>query len=480
MGKKVTILGIDGGTWKVLTPLIKEGFLPTLAQLLDKGHGGTLISTVPPVTAPAWSTFQTGVSPLKHGIIDFFSFKKTDRSYRLINSSSLKYPTIWKLASKAGLKVAIINVPVTYPPSKINGYVIAGLLTPDTKCNFTYPSSLKDYIFEKHGKYTIFVGHDVLKRKGFDKFLKELIEVESVRTEVALDILEREDWNLFMLHNQSSDALQHAVWPFIDHENENFDQNMFEICAEFYRSMDENINRILQKVGDSAVIVMSDHGFGPLNKVFNINRWLIEQGFIKTKKSYIKSMEELVRKLDKLKLARRVIPVRKREKIRKSLDLDFYLEWDKTKAFVPYGSLYACLFVNSCDQNEIESILEDLSEKARRVIDPDTGANVIKKVWRIEELSDDVSYLKEDLPDAIIEPNQGYSFNSSMIRENLFSVPSFRMGALGRHETEGIVIFSSDIATLLPEKWNGKIYIGSLAPIILSYLGVDPPFYMDI
>ncbi len=475
MSRKVLIFGIDGGTWKILKPLMREGLLPTLSRLTNEGSSGILRSTLPPVTAPAWTTFQTGVSPIEHGIIDFLNFERSERTCNLINATSIKYPTLWQLASKAGMRVVSINVPVTYPPQEINGYMISGLLTPSIESNFTHPAELKEEIMSKFGRYSIFVSHDILKRKGLRKFVKELIDTEDLRTKIALYLMNKSDWNIFMVHNQSSDSLQHAVWPFIEPQSSEFDPEIFQVCVEFYKAMDNNISKLINQAGDAAIIVMSDHGFGPLKKTLNINKWLIEEGFITLKRSSIKKAESLIRKLDRFKIARRIIPVRKREKIRRSLDLNHYLDWKLTKAFVPYGSLCACLYVNSEDKEEIKAILDELSERILKIKDPETGNKVVRRLVITSRLySPDNS-----LPDAIIEPEDGYSFNSSMVRESLFYTPRFRMGAIGRHEMEGIIILSDKISPFIQGKIENEMNIKEVVPTILSFLGVPLPFYME-
>ena len=65
---KVFIMGLDGGTWDVLKPLMDEGLMPHLAGLAERGTSGILKSTITPETASAWTTFQTGVNSGKHGI----------------------------------------------------------------------------------------------------------------------------------------------------------------------------------------------------------------------------------------------------------------------------------------------------------------------------------------------------------------------------------------------------------------------------
>ena len=68
---KVLIVGLDGATWTVLTPWLEDGSLPNLRRLCQAGCWGELLSTIPPLSAPAWSTFATGKNPGKHGVFHF-------------------------------------------------------------------------------------------------------------------------------------------------------------------------------------------------------------------------------------------------------------------------------------------------------------------------------------------------------------------------------------------------------------------------
>ena len=51
---RVLIIGLDGATWDVLDPWMRDGTLPHLEKLRRSGCWGDLRSTLPPLTAPAW------------------------------------------------------------------------------------------------------------------------------------------------------------------------------------------------------------------------------------------------------------------------------------------------------------------------------------------------------------------------------------------------------------------------------------------
>ena len=80
---KLLVLGLDGATWDVMTPMMEQGELPHLARLVAEGASGPLLSTIPPVTAPAWSSFMTGLNPGKHGIFQWRTYDPT--TYTCLN-----------------------------------------------------------------------------------------------------------------------------------------------------------------------------------------------------------------------------------------------------------------------------------------------------------------------------------------------------------------------------------------------------------
>ena len=69
--KRVFIFGIDGGSLSLLEPWIEMGEIPTIGRFFKEGTRAVLKSTIPPLTAPAWTSFMTGKFPGKHGVYDF-------------------------------------------------------------------------------------------------------------------------------------------------------------------------------------------------------------------------------------------------------------------------------------------------------------------------------------------------------------------------------------------------------------------------
>ncbi len=278
---RVLVVGIDGGTLDLIRPWAGEGHLPNLARLMDEGAWGLLESTLPPVTSPAWPTFATGKNPGKHGVFDFIHPRGGD--FDMVNATSIRSRTLWQILSDAGRRVGVINVPVTYPPQPVNGFLIGGLLSPLTG-RITYPPGLLEPYLEELGAYRI-VPSVQYKEGNEELFIADLLDLVDRRGRYALRLMEDHPWDFFMVHFQATDVLQHAFWKFVDPTHPRHNP---EAAARFvpqmrrvFERIDDFIGQMVERIeGEGTVIVMSDHGFGPLHWVVNLNLFLLEAGLL--------------------------------------------------------------------------------------------------------------------------------------------------------------------------------------------------------
>jgi predicted AlkP superfamily phosphohydrolase/phosphomutase len=282
---RVLVIGIDGATFDLLKPWAEVGELPNLAQMMAEGVHSPLESTIPPVTAPAWSTFATGVNLGKHGVFDFI--RPMGGRYDLVNATSIRAPTLWQILSQAGRKVGVMNVPVTYPPQPVNGFVIGGMLSPMSGA-FTYPADLLDQYENRLEPYRI-APHVQYKPGNETEFIDDLLDLAERRGQYALQLMADYPYDFMMFHFQATDVMQHAFWKFVDPTHPLYDP---QAAARFgpglkrlYQHVDATIGQIRDRLtDDTTVVVMSDHGFGALHYVVNMNLLLLDQGLLKLKR----------------------------------------------------------------------------------------------------------------------------------------------------------------------------------------------------
>jgi hypothetical protein len=114
-GERVIVLGIDGGTWTMIEPMMARGELPNLKKLYDTGLHGVLESRPPIISPVVWTTIFTGFGHQKHGIKDWKTSQSVNR----------KVSAIWEILREKK-KTDVFNVPATWPPDPVNGVLISG------------------------------------------------------------------------------------------------------------------------------------------------------------------------------------------------------------------------------------------------------------------------------------------------------------------------------------------------------------------
>src|SRR5262245_55308611 len=155
MPNKLLVIGLDGASFNLLDPLMRQGELPNLAKLITGGARANLETTFPPITAVAWSSFMTGKNPGKHGIFEFVMREQKSNRQLAVNASLRQGRAIWDILSDAGNRVIVHNFPCTYPPHPLNGLMIADFMTPRGRRDFASPPSLLDELEAKFGPYRL-------------------------------------------------------------------------------------------------------------------------------------------------------------------------------------------------------------------------------------------------------------------------------------------------------------------------------------
>ncbi|MGD2048236.1 MAG: alkaline phosphatase family protein, partial [Chloroflexota bacterium] len=281
---KVVVIGLDGAPFPLIQKWVNSGDLPNLAQITNRGSFGVLRSTIPVHSPTAWSTFITGLNPGKHGVYDFVRREPDSYRLRVTRSNQIAGASLWHLLSTNGRKVGIMNVPMTYPPEEVNGFLISGLGTPDY-VSYTYPPSLSQELNS--------AGYRVNKKffydpERIDEWLEDLHQVSELRGKIACQLMRDKTWDFFMVVFRNTDEICHFFWRHMDSTHPEHDPGAPEkyksAILDLYRRVDHWVGEIRKAAGnDTNIIVMSDHGAGPLYKDVFINEWLLANGWLKLK-----------------------------------------------------------------------------------------------------------------------------------------------------------------------------------------------------
>jgi predicted AlkP superfamily phosphohydrolase/phosphomutase len=498
--RRVFAVGLDGATLDLIRPWAAEGKLPNLARIMDEGSHGTLESTIPPVTGPAWVSFMTGKNPGKHGVGDFLQRIPGEYDRAPVNSTSIRAEPFWVSASRLGKKVGILNVPVTYPPYEVNGFLVSGLLTPRNTDAFTYPPELAAALQEATGGYRVNLDHFYSEGSG-DKFLADLRNLIDARTSAARYLMDRHEWDFFMVHYIATDWVQHFLWHCLDstHPRHNKKEALAYGSAilDVYRQIDDALGKLVESLDqDTVALVMSDHGFGPFYKYIYLNNWLLKNGLLCLRQGFTTRLKHalfergitpsfLYGLLDKLGGVHVAFKASKKQ--RHDLLGTFFLswkdiDWTKTRAY-SFGNV-GQIFINLRGREpqgivepgaEYEELREQIVDMLAELRDPETEAQLIEHIYRREEVySGDHA---EDLADLLLLPlNMEYGATGlSAFVSNQVVDPSFAYS--GTHRMDGVLMLKG--RGIKPGQVTRDAQIVDVAPTILHLLGLPVPRDMD-
>ena len=514
---KVFVLGLDGATLDVMMPMIERGELPAFRKIMANGGYGRLRSVVPPLSPPAWVSFATGKDPGKHGIIGFTRMIPNSYDLALVSGQDNRSQTIWEVLSKAGKKVIVLNVPMTYPPKSVNGLMISGLDTPDVHSNFTYPSSLKDEIFSRFPDYKInlqlggYLQSDRRRRTALDMIFDN---IES-RYRVAEYLMERYPWDFFIVKFNNPDIVQHHFWKYMDPDHPEYDprcgRDFKGAISSVYKKLDWVAACFMKKLAkDTTFMVMSDHGAGArINKAVYVNEWLRKRGYLYTLEdgSGNNGRKQTLFNLFHTSLNRplaflfrhtspdvRVFLKNLVPKVFSRLSLHFKfsgwlssIDWSKTSAFLAEQECIRINLKGDYPQGIVETenyrqLRDEIIRELKRLRDPDTGETIFEDVLTREEafgVSGDNS-----LPDIqLVTRDAKYDITGKLFGNDISAVKGLVIreeharGANGMHRPDGIFFVSGPFSTTNVEVKNLKLT--DLCPTILSLLGVPVPTDVD-
>lgn len=490
------VLALDGADPDLLSKWMKDGHLGNLRKIGEQGMSGRLESTFPPLTAPAWSTFQTGVNPGKHGV---YSWLEITDSYqgKVVDADAIRTRTVWDELSVQGRPLGLVSVPMTYPPPKVNGFVVPGFLTPCSAERKSFPEELGKELLEAVPDYS-YLSQPFMGRKDPKQWVEQTKEVVNNRGRAARylyrDRLGKED-EVMVVHFFATDQVQHHLW---DQVSDDWDPRL-----EVFEEVDQEIGEIMEMApDDSTFIVLSDHGFGPLEKTFNVNTWLKSEGYLELKSSFKTKLKKIpfeagLTQQKARPLGEFIYPIAKKLGLvgnpvvelanNEWIDTLFLsardVAWEKTSAYS--RSDVGHVRINQLGREELgpvsdgdyEVVRDEIMRKLEQVKVPGTDNKVAEWVKPKEQLYSG-PYLKK-APDILFNSLEGSNcqggilgygavmfYNSKIISDKLHSA---------HHRRDGILMACGQGV----ERQKKNASIMDLAPTILNLSGCKIPKQMD-
>jgi predicted AlkP superfamily phosphohydrolase/phosphomutase len=294
----IVIIGVDGVGWNLINPLLKNDQLPNIKHLIRKGSHGVLKTIRPVKSSVIWTSIATGKSMIKHGIVDWTFINKNNIQipYR---RSERRVKAFWNILGELGWKVGVINWFITYPPEKVNGYMVSEefrhLAKRDlTEITLTYPKILQKKLqFTRKTKMDFptireeenlpnFRNKEAISegQKILAPFYANFVTQDKIIELASLYLLERYPVDVFATYFRLIDVVSHFACGYLDPEliqkgtdeekagaispetRFEIDEAFSEVMNSIYAYSDRILGRFLEIIDpQTTLIVVSDHGF---------------------------------------------------------------------------------------------------------------------------------------------------------------------------------------------------------------------------
>jgi predicted AlkP superfamily phosphohydrolase/phosphomutase len=500
---KVFVLGLDGATWDILTPLARDGRMPHLARLMEQGTSGTLNSVFPPLSPVAWTGVMTGKNSGKHGVFEFLEHNHRPLAGRVNSSRAIQSELIWETAGRFGKKTVAGGVPMSYPPRPAPGFFLGDFLSPAGAADFTSDPAIFAELQKAIGPYRPWstAVHDGGREA---EVLAELTAFLDHHLKAVRFLMDRCEWDLFMFDLMAVDRIQHELWHAWEPTHRAArGRDLGEVrkgFIDFWARLDDGIGAVEAALPpDTTLILMSDHGFGAIEWYVNFNVWLLERGdlalqdsfYVRQKKwCYERGItpEWFYHQMARFGFAsQRVGRFQGKqtgllERVAESVFLSRrHIDWSRTRAYAQgnFGQIFLNLKgrqPQGCVAPEdARPLLEDLKAGLHALTHPETGEPLVERVYERDEIyHGPQAHLGPDLTVVLGDWRYRTIGLHDFTTHNLIS-PAF--GPTGDHRMEGIFVAAG------PGVNHGPLPDGAnlldIAPTVLHLLGVPVPSDMD-
>ncbi|MFH2002020.1 MAG: alkaline phosphatase family protein [Planctomycetota bacterium] len=446
---KLVILGLDCASPQLVFEAWKKD-LPNLRRLMEKGVSGKLVSTIPPITVPAWTAMLSSQDP---GMLGFYGFRnRKDYSYDglyFANAKYVKAKTVWNHLSRNRLRSLIMGVPQTYPPKPLNGSLIASFLTPDKSVQYTYPDELKQELDRvADGDYIIDVRD--FRTDDKDQLLKAVHLMTERRFKAFRHLLKQDDYDFAMMVEMGPDRIHHGFWRHWDKDHRLYEPgNPYEnVIHDYYVALDHEIGLTLEMLDeDTSVMVVSDHGAKGMTGAICVNEWLQQEGYLTLKS-----------------------PPHKQAKLKNDM-----IDWSKTRVWGE-GGYYSRIFFNvqgrepegQIPADQYEALRDELKTRLEAMVDEE-GNPLGTRVFKPQEIYRECNRIPPDL--IVYFGDLNWRAAGSVGTDSIYLYENDTGPDDANHAQEGIFIWAPPKGVKPRKSGNYSIY--DVAPTILKVFGID-------
>ena len=500
---RLLVLGLDAADPALLLQWAGEGGLPHLARLLARGRSGPSRSLTGFFVGSTWPSLYTGVNPARHG---FHYLRQLDlgtyRFFRPADRGMVRWPPFWRALGDAGLRMAILDVPLAPLDPSIRGLQVVEWGGHDLAFGCRAAPAEAEALLARHGAYPFQGVCDRVERTatGYAAFVEALVRGVARKTELTADVLRAGGWDLVMQVFTESHCVGHQCWHLHDPSHPAHDPalaaGLGDPIRAVYRALDQAVGRLLDQVPEATVMLVVGHGMGPWHGAhFLLPEILTRLGVMTPLASPPEGplrralragwgrLPEPVRRLARSLRARRPRPG-------STSPPGLGVDVTRSRCFPqPNGLAVSGVRLNLAGREpngpvtpgaEAERLLSDLEGALAEIVDERTGRPAIRRVLRTASL-----YTGEhlaQLPDLLVEWSDEVATGSTLLaggrgaavrlRSRQIGVVEGRndYGRTGEHRPDGLVVLAGP--GIAPGRLAAPASVLDIAPTIGHLLGV--------
>ncbi|MAA74050.1 MAG: hypothetical protein CMN28_05035 [Salinisphaeraceae bacterium] len=484
---RVLFIGLDAGERDLLLQWSEAGHLPHIKSLLDRGLRGEA-EVIPGFGSGAmWPSFATAVSPAKHG--RYFGFSTAGGYSTAKRAQEIRSKPFWEVLSEQGKKVAVINVPYARLSDSLNGLQVLdwAIHNPVESRPVSLPEQLADEVVGKYGDDPVGpCDRQGLGQSDFRIFIDRLCDRVQSKTDMALEMLDRDQWDLFATVFDETHCVGHQTWHIHDHAHPDHDADtaaaLGDPMLKVYQAIDAGIGRLLEQAGDDTQIMLASITGMGANYTAN---WILED-MLRSYEGEPKSAG-----LSALSMVRgvwRTLPEGLRQSIKRgtgsAAEKTSAMERRQRAAFtLPHNDISGVVRVNLkgrepegvIEPENYQSYLDGLVDYLKTFKNAETGEPLIKHV--VEPRKFMTGKHLEDMPDLLLEWNRSAPIRIVESPKTGRLQNSYEGNRLGDHTVHGLLVMAGQ--SMGSGSLAEKASVMDLAPTLCAMLGVDMPGDLD-
>lgn len=478
---KILFICLDAADKDLILQWINEGHLPALKSLRETSAWGLTRNPEAFYVGAVWPSFATGLEPLHHGRYCFKQIQPGSYKTPAFAPSDMKKEVFWSALSRAGKKIAAIDVPKTSLQKNLNGIQVVDWGTHDPDERFgTWPPELAAQIESKWGLDPLGRNCDHARSTGaaYTEFRDSLLKRSDMKAALSHELLGRGGWDCFIAAFTESHCVGHHCWHLLDAGHPAYPKDQAKKAGnpilEVYRNIDAHVGRLIEQAGPGAcVFVLASHGMGPHYEATYFFDEILKR--LENPASG-RSLTAAIRRLWKW-----AVPKRLRGKLFGGLKRKINPGPGSRAYFqVPNNDVFGGVRVNLAGREpegriapggEYERVCADLIRDLGEFRNADNGAPVVRCVRHIRDIYPDIDLQTSIFPDLIVEWNRERPITSVVSPKTGKISGKYEGLRTGDHKPEGL--FFAKGPTVRPGPVADGVSVCDFAPTIAGLLNVS-------